>query len=178
MSKMWKWILGILIVLVVAAVAVGAVFMVRNRMLMNTSIRTQQFGNGQTRPNVQGTPNAPAAPNAPGTNPNGQKGPMMPFGFNGGHRPMDGQNWRGPMMGGGGFSHFGRSMPFGIFGMGLFFFGGLLHLILPLGVLVLVAFLFYQMGKRAGAATVVTQTAPSGSTPDETPRRGRKVAKS
>ena len=31
MSKVWKWILGILIVLVVVALVVGAVFLVRNR---------------------------------------------------------------------------------------------------------------------------------------------------
>lgn len=174
MSKIWKWILGILIVLVVAALAVGAVFMVRNRAFMAASVRPV-FGNGQqTRPgiqgtpNPQGTPNAPAAPNRP-YGFNGQKGPMMPYGFNG-------RGNRGPMMGRGGFSHFGMfGMPFG---MGFFFLFGLLRLVIPLGILALVAFLFYQMGKRAGVnsvaapASVVSDPAPA-----DTTGKGRKVAK-
>jgi hypothetical protein len=34
------------------------------------------------------------------------------------------------------------------FGFGFMLFGGLLHLILPLGLLALIAYVFYQMGKR------------------------------
>ena len=72
-------------------------------------------------------------------------------------------------------------MPFGMFGMGFFFLSGMLRLILPLGILALVAFLFYQMGKRAGASSVAPQTpapVPSEPAPVETPGKGRKVAKS
>jgi hypothetical protein len=170
MSKVWKWILGILIVLVVAAVVVGGIFLVRNRFLLTSSIRAMPFGNGQTRPNLQATPNAQGTPN-----PNGQKGQVMPYGFNNRRFPMDGQGFRGPMMGGRGFWGFGRFMPFG---MGLFFIGGFLRLILPLGVLALVAFLFYQMGKRAGSSSVPSKpSVPSEPAPDESPLPGRKVAK-
>jgi hypothetical protein len=170
MSKVWKWILGILIVLVVAAVVVGGVFLVRNQILLSRSFRAMPFGNGQTRPNAQATPNVPGT-----QNPNGQRGPAMPYGFNDRGYPFGQRGFRGPMMGGRGFWGFGGFMPFG---MGFFFLGGLLRLILPFGVLALVAFLFYQMGKRAGALSVASQTpVPSQSAPDETPGRGRKVAK-
>ena len=174
MSKVWKWIIGILIVLVVAALVVGAVFVVRNNLLFTRSIRAAPVPNGQTRPNLQTTPNAPGT-----QNPNGQRGPMMPFGFNNRQSPF---GYRGfdrpfmPMMGGRGFRGYGGFMPFG---MGFFFLGGLLRLIVPLGVLALVAFLFYQMGKRAGASSVSPQApVPSTPAPDDTPNRGRKVAKS
>jgi hypothetical protein len=187
MSKVWKWIIGILIGLIVVAVVVGAVFMVRNRAFMASSVRPYAFGNGQTRPNLQGTPNPQGTPNAPsapnGQNGqrmpfgfNGQKGPMMPYGFNNGrHNPMYGWGDRGPMMGGGGFRHYGGFMPFGMFGMGFFLLGGLLHLVIPIGILVLVAYLFYQMGKRAGVNSVTSKAPPA---PVETKGRGRKVAKS
>jgi hypothetical protein len=68
--------------------------------------------------------------------------PMMDgYGFDN-RSPMDGfWNFRHPMMGGRGF---------GFFGMPFLFFGGLLRLIFPLGVLVLVAYFAYQQGKRAG----------------------------
>jgi hypothetical protein len=177
MSKVWKWILGILIVLVVVALAVGAVFLVRNRALMATAFRPVPLSNGQTQPNIQGTPNAPGT----NPNPNGQRGPTMPFGFNNRRNPMNGFGWRGPMMGGRGFEGFGGFMPFGMFGMGFFFLGGLLRLILPLGVLATVAFIFYQMGKRAGALSANSQTlapAPSEPAPADPPAKGRKVAKS
>ena len=78
------------------------------------------------------------------------------------------------MMGGRGSRIFGGFMPFG---MGFFLLGGLLHLIIPLGVLVLVAILFYVLGKRAGASSVA-QTPPSNPTPPEAPSSGRRVAKS
>jgi hypothetical protein len=171
MRKFWKWILGILIVLVVVAVVVGGVFLVRNQILLSRSFRAMPYANGQTRPNLQATPNAPGT-----QNPNGQNGPGMPYGFNNRRYPFGDRGWGGPMMGGRGFRGFGGFMPFG---MGFFFLGGLLRLILPLGILVLVAFLFYQMGKRAGALSAASQTpVPSQSAPDETPSRGRKVAKS
>jgi hypothetical protein len=174
MSKVWKWIFGILIVLVVAALVVGAVFVVRNNLLFTRGVRAVPFANGQTRPNLQATPNAPGAPA-----PNGQNRPVAPYGFNNRRNPGFGGFGRGPMMGVRGFRNFGGFMPFGIFGMGFFFLGGFLRLIIPLGVLALVAFIFYQMGKRAGAASAVSQAqVPSDPAPNETPARGRKVAKS
>jgi hypothetical protein len=209
MSKVWKWIIGILIVLVVVAVVVGGVVMVRNRAFMASRVRPMTYATGPTRPNAQGTPNAPFAPNAqgtprvPNTAPNGQRGPMMPYGFNGQRGPMmpygyngqrapmmpygfnnrnysmGGWGYREPMMGRGGFSRFGGFMPFGMFGLGFFLLGGLLHLFIPLVLLVLVAFIFYQLGKRAGLNSAQNQTsAPSGPAPVETQGRGRRVAKS
>jgi flagellar basal body-associated protein FliL len=197
MSKVWKWIIGILIVLVIVAVVVGGVVMVRNRAFMTSRVRPMTYATGQTRPNVQGTPNAPGAPNAqgtpqvPNTAPNGQRGPMMPYGYNGQrspmmpygftnrNSPMGGWGNRGPMMGKGGSSHFGRFMPFGIFGMGILFLGGIVGLVIPLVILALVAFIFYQLGKRAGLNSAKNQTpAPSEPAPVDTQGRGRKVAKS
>ena len=167
MSKTLKWILGVLAVLVVIAVAAGAFFVWQNHMSLAASYRARV-----ARPPTNGTPapNAPTTPNSPG-----QNGPMMPYGFRNNHRqPMGGFGWRGPMMGDRGFSHFGG---FGLFGMGFFILGGLLRLIIPLGVMVLVALLSYRMGKRAGASASQSTAPPSSPEPTETPQRGRKVAK-
>ncbi len=203
MSKVWKWIIGILIALVVVGLVIGAVFMVRNRSLRATAFRPMpSFGTSQTRPNVQGTPNAPGVPNAQGTQKspaapngqnrpmmpygynngqrgpmmpygyNGQKGPMMPYGFYGQHNnPMGGWGERGPMM--------ARGSHFGMLGMGFMFLGGILFSIVPLVILALVAFLFYQLGKRAGLNSVKNQS-PASIEPAsvETTGRGRRVAKS
>ncbi len=78
------------------------------------------------------------------------------------------------MMGGRGFRNFGGMMPFGF---GFLILGGLLHLIIPLGILVLVAILFYWLGRRAGASAAAS-TAPINPTTPEPPRPGRRVAKS
>ena len=208
MSKVWKWVIGILIGLVVVGLVVGAVFMVRNHPSRTTAFRPMpSFGTSQTRPNIQGTPNAPGAPNAQGTpnapaapngqnrpmmpygynngqrgpmmpyGNNGQKGPMMPYGFYGQHNnPMGGWGERGRLMDRGGFSHFGMFMPFV---MGFLFLGGLLGVIVPLVLLVLVGFIFYQLGKRAGLNSVKNQSSASREpAPVETTGRGRRVAKS
>jgi hypothetical protein len=169
MSKAWKWLLGILAALIIVAVVVAGVFVWRNysQLAMRARVtRMQQY--------VQPAPGTPSAPGAP-TAPNNQGGPANPYGF--GHRDrgfFQGPGGRMPMMGGGGYRHFGGLMPFG---MGFFLLGGLLHLIIPLGVLVLVAILFYVLGKRAGASSVA-QTPPSNPTPPATPPAGRRVAKS
>ena len=65
----------------------------------------------------------------------------------------------GPMMGGRGFNRFGMMMPFGPFGMGLMIVGAFLRLIIPLGILALVAWLFYSLGKRAGKSASTVQPA-------------------
>jgi hypothetical protein len=54
---------------------------------------------------------------------------------------------------------------FGPFGPGLMLVGGLFHMLLPLGVLALVAYIFYQMGKRAGLTAASGSTAAAESTP-------------
>ncbi len=123
MSKVWKWILGIVIGLVVLALIAGAFIVVRNQSMM--AFRPGVF---QTWPGQPANPNGQTAPNSP----YGPRG-MMPGWYGHGMRN---------------FGYEGRG--FGPFGMGFFFLGGLLNLILPIGVLVLVAYVFYQMGKRAG----------------------------
>ena len=171
MSKVWKWILGVLIVLVVIAVVAGAVFVWRNHASFAGARRVTQLGPRGYPPNGPRGQNPPTAPNSP-------KGQLP--GWNG-PNTMRGWNFREPMRygrGGRGFGLFGMLMPFGI---GLLFLGGLFRLIIPLGVLALVAFVFYQMGKRAGVASASRTSAPTGpsqSEPSEPPKRGRKVAKS
>ena len=100
--------------------------------------------------------------------------PMMDdYGF-GNRAPMDGyQNFRQPMMRGRGFYPF--------FG-GLFFLGGLLRLIFPLGVLALVGYFSYRAGKKAGMNTVqntpkVEPVIDTDAEPEDAPKEhGRKVA--
>ena len=141
MSRTLKWILGILAVLVVLAVVAGGAWAWQHR--------SQLMAYG--RP-YAAQPSAPGAPNAP----NGQNVPNGPFGprglYGNGRNPMNAWGFRGPMMGG---RHMGRGMPFG---MGFFFLGGLLRLIIPLGLLALLAFVFYQLGRRSA---VVHTSAPA-----------------
>ncbi len=147
MSRTLKWFLGILAVLVLIAVVGGAVWAWQSHALMLT-YRPSTF-----QPNAQGTPGVP----------NGQDFPYGPrgYGYNG-NRPMNGFGFRGPMRG------IGRVHPlgFGPFGMGFFFLGGLLRLVIPLGILALVAFFFYQLGKRSGLARQpATRSEPAASQP-------------
>ena len=160
MKKVWKWIIGILIVLVVVAILVGGFFLIQTRTGMMRAARPGNLPTGQGQqtnpPNGQNVPNNPndqGQPEGPG-GPDGQNNPygMRPGGF--GHDNQGGGNEgrggpMGPMMGGRGFRPGGWFMPFG---MGMFFLGGLFRLIVPLGILVVVAFIFYRLGKRSGAA--------------------------
>ena len=157
MSRTLKWVLGILALLVLIAIAAGAVWVWQNRSQMMASYRP-----------YAAQPNAPSSPNAP----NQQNGPFGPGRFDDNRRnPMGGYGLRGPMMGG---RFFGRGMPFG---MGFFFLGGLFRLIVPLGLLALVAILFYQLGRRAAlpraSAPIAREPAPS-----EAPKPGQDLPKS
>ncbi len=145
MKRIWKWLIGIGVALVVIAAIVGVVFLVRN----NPNLFA--FASG-------------AAPVNPGFNrPNLPNGPA-------GQMPRGGFGWRGMMpRDGHGFDRFGGFAPVGF---GWFLLGDLFRLLLPLGVLVLVAVLFYELGRRAGTAAAA---APA---PAPEPARGRKVAKS
>lgn len=148
MSRIWKWILGILGVLIVVGLITGAVFMWRNHSFY-AGARAFEY----SAPDRQWGQQAPGAPDGYG-------------GFRRGH--MDGWAGRMPMMDDG-----YRYSPFayGPMGTGFMLFGGLFHLLLPLGVLALVAYIFYQMGKRAG------MVAGSGSMPDVESLPRRKVAR-
>jgi hypothetical protein len=170
MSKAWKWILGVLAVLVIIGVVVGAVFVWRNHapLLMARRVnRVQQYAQPAPR-----TPVAPGTP-VPGK-PNNQGRQGTPYGFGRGERNFFyGPGGGMPMMGGRGFRSFGGWMPFGF---GFFFLAGLFHWILIIGVLVVVAIIFYQLGKRAGASAAV-QAPPSNPAPPEPPQPARKVAR-
>jgi len=118
MKKIWKWILGIVLVLVLI-VAVGSAWYFFAGHSRGVAMMAEANGRGEWR---------------------------MPM-----------QQWRGaapqfrePKMGGRGF------FPYG----GFFFLGGLLRLIIPLGVLVLVIYLAYGAGKKAGMAVVTPTSGP------------------
>ena len=153
MSRVWKWILGILAVLVVVGLIAGAVFMWRYR-LAGWSPRAMMYYGAPGAPGTQPEQNAPN---------DFDRLPRYHMEYWGGHMPMmGGRGWSGPYAA-------------GPFGTGFMLVAGLFRLILPLGVLALVAYLFYHMGKRAGAAPS-TRT-PTGPRPDVTPLPARKVAR-
>ena len=155
MSRTLRWVLGILAVLVVLAVVAGGIWLVQHRSQMMSAYRQPA-----TQPNAQG------APGAPNTTP-GQNPPRGPQGFGDDRRfpMMRGWNDGSPMMGQRRFMHAGPFMPFG---MGLFFMGGLFHLIVPLAVLVLVAFVFYQLGRRARTSSVPAPAPRRDANPSDT----------
>jgi len=153
MKNIWKWVLGIILVLVVVAALVAVPFLMRNYMAANFN-----------RPSVQNTtPANPSNPTTP-TNPQqrGFNGPMM-RGFNQQGRGPGGFNgFNGPMMRGGrnfqrGFMPFGG---FGLFGFGFMFLGGLLHLAIPLLLLGLLFFGAYQLGMNSGLRSAQVTAAP------------------
>jgi hypothetical protein len=129
MKTVWKWVIGIVVVLVIVAVLVGGVFLLRSHLLNVVGVARLN------RPGVQ-VPGNGKLPS--GNNGNGQPGTtrrfpgMMPF-SNGGR-------------GGRGMMGFGRMMPFG----GLF--GGLISL----GVLALIVLgiIWLERNLRKPAAPV------------------------
>lgn len=151
MSKTWKWILGIVIVLLLLAAIGGASFVAMRAYSTGAARAVQSFQDGSQ----------------PQGNPGGWRMPMhgdygeyqMPYrqqGFGGYHPRM---GFRG------GFG----MMPLG---MGFFWLGGLFRLVIPLGLIALVLFLGYQWGKRAGvrqAAPVAAPVAAPASTPPAAP---------
>ena len=80
MSKAWKWILGIVAVLVIVGVVVGAVFVWQNHAPLALASRLTR-----PRPYAQPAPGTPAAPGAPAV-PNNQTGQGAPYGFGRGER--------------------------------------------------------------------------------------------
>jgi len=149
MSKTWRWILGIFVVLVVVA-ALG--FLAWNaygsmrwsgRIPASERVRPpmmEQFGRGDR--------NAPWLPD---------------------------DRWHMPMMGA--YDRFHSPMGgYWFLPLPLLFFGGLLRLVVPLGVLALVAYVAYQQGKKAGMQAVLAANAPEPK-PETSPKsRGRKIA--
>jgi len=165
MSKTWKWILGVLAAIVIIGVVVGAVFVWQNHAPLALARRVNRA--------PQYVHPAPGTPVAPGT-PNYQRRQGAPYGFGRGERDyFNGPGGRLPMRGERNFRALGGLMPFGL---GFFFLAGLVHWVILIGALVLVAVLFYQLGKRTGASAAV-QAPPADSTPPEPPGGGRRVAK-
>jgi hypothetical protein len=134
MKKVWKWVIGVVVVLVVIAALVGGAFLMRSHFVNAVAL-------ARTGIQVPGNGKLPFNQVHPGIRGRG----MMPFGNDdwGGGRIM-----RGPGMMG-----FGRRMPFGGF------FGGLLCLgflaLVVLGVIWLVRRL------RKPAPVVVAPVAPA-----------------
>ena len=153
MKKVWKWILGIVIVLVVVGLAVGAVFAWQHGAftMRRAPFAYRQYPR-QTAPVKPGN----SAPQNNQTNPSTPTTPTAPQSNGRGFMPGRGYGYGPMMMGGRGFNHYGMFMPFG---MGIMFFGAFLRLIIPLGILALVAWLFYSLGKRAGKAASTVQPA-------------------
>ena len=180
MKTVWKWILGIVIVLVVVAALVGGFVMMRNYRMTTFAQRYQQFSqrvpSGTPAPKAPNGQSAPSAPNAP-ANPSTPNRPMMGRGFGFGGGPM--MNGRGPMMMGRGYNQFGRSAS-GASGMMGFMFMGLVGLILLIAVIAGVAFVFYQLGKNAGVSSVlIAQQAANAAAANDTdpPARASRVRK-
>ena len=140
MKKVWKWVLGIVIVLLVVAALVAVPFAMRRFMLTNTA--------ANSLPQARGWNGGPMLRGNDG------QFPQYRGGGNFGNRRM-------PMFGGG--PGFRRG-----FGMGFFFFGWILRLI-GLALIVLLIFGIYQLGKRSGMRSVQDQAAPT-NTPTPTQR--------
>jgi len=161
MKNTWKWILGILIVLVIVAAVVTVPFVMRNYMMARIPANT-------TNTPSQGQ----------GWNGNGNGWNMLPR--NGNRQGQGGFSDRGgPMMGGGrGFNTGFGGGRFSPFGFGFMFLGGILHLI-PLILLVLLLWGAYQLGRRSGLRASQTpaqvantpfpaQAQPAATEPDST----------
>jgi hypothetical protein len=152
MSRTLQWILGILAVVVIVGIIAGGAFMYRNRAAM--------WGYPPNAYTGAGGSNSPQDGDAP-------------YGLQGYPRyHMYDRDWGMPMMQ-------GRSYPgvhmYGTQWSPFMWIGGLFHLLLPLGILALVAYLFYQMGRRAGEAAASATRSPA--RPAANPLPARKVAR-
>ena len=178
MKTVWKWILGIIIVLVVAGLVVGAVFMWQHRPAF--SMRSAPFAYRQYQQNAPNAPSTPnpqnnqSKPNTPnGTTPNR---PMMPRGFGYGRGPMMGRGFGySPMMGRGGFGYGSMmSRGFSPFFVGFSMMFGLVKLVL-FGLLLYGA---YWLGRRSVTPVVAPVAPVPVSDPEPAPQRGRRITKS
>jgi hypothetical protein len=140
MKKIWKWIIGILIVLVVVAGLVAVPLIMQRTMLARVTPKNLSAQRGWKGPNA---PQLDNQKNEPGLD-NRRGNPML-----------SGQ--RG----------WGGRMPFGMFGMGFMLIGMFFRVMLPLVLFGLLLFGVYQLGKRSGTrstlkpAPAATQVAPA-----------------
>ena len=144
MKKVWKWIIGIAVVLVVLAVLAGGAFLLFHRVNM-AGVATRIT---RTAPQLPGNQQLPSPNTGNGSNNNGNNGNtvrrfpgMMPFGN--GNRAG-----RGMYTGGFGMMGFGRMMPFG----GLF--GGLVSLGLLALIVLAIIWLVRNLRKPVAPAVV------------------------
>jgi hypothetical protein len=140
MKNIWKWILGVALVLLVVAGLAGLVFVFHNRaanFAYRTMLMTPGSPAGMSTPQPS-TGGAAATPQALGPDARGWRGPMMGGRFQGGP---------GAMMRGRGFGSYDRGMPFG---PGFMIIGGLMRLV-PLALLVVLLVIAYRLGKRENA---------------------------
>ena len=105
MKKVWKWVIGIVVVLVIVAALVMGAFMLRSHF--GNVVRVENLN----RPGVQVPGNGDGQRGGPGRFPG-----MMPFG-------NDGWGGRGMHVRGPGMMGYGRMMPFGGLIGGLFLLG-------------------------------------------------------
>jgi hypothetical protein len=147
MSKIWKWILGIAIALVVVGALCFVAWNTFGSMRWSGHMSAYERGYPPMMEEFER-----GGKNFPGND------------FDHGRMPMmDGYSrFHSPMMGGYGF----MPLPFLVF-------GGLVRLVFPLGVLALVAYFAYKKGKKDGALELQAAGAAETATP---PKRGRKVA--
>ncbi len=147
MKNMWKWITGVVVVLVLAAALVIvpiALHSVRN-------INYQSFN----------APMQPAWKNGPMMDDNnGWQHPPIPGGMNG-YQPRPGSMFGKDRSFGQDYHGFNRSSPFGA---GFLILGGLARLI-PLVLFGALLFGVYQLGKRSGRRESLTPAAVQASAP-------------
>jgi hypothetical protein len=156
MTKVWKWILGILVVLLVVAVPVA----------VYRSIAVNNEAGNLTQQSQSGNWNGPMMRGFDRNDQNGGFQRQGPGGYG------DKDFYRQGMMGGRGFAHMGSG--FFAFSPMMMVFGGLLRLA-GLVLFGLLLYGIYVLGKRAGArstlapAPVATQPAPSVAESNEKP---------
>ncbi len=156
MKPIWKWILGVVILLVVITVAGFAA----RDLFISPTARVERFDDFHP-------------PRAENFDPEGDRLPS--FGYDKFHGPRDGFSQRLPMHGNRGFGGPGYS-GYGYLPLPFLFYGGFVRLLFPLGLVALVAYIAYQQGKKIGAAEALL-SAPA-SKPEAAPKsKSRKAAK-
>ena len=144
MKKTWKWIIGILIIVVVVAALVTVPMVMRSRMFSNNAAVTAQNQGSNT------APAAPVNPNQLGPGGRNWQRPRMQGNWDQfGGRQGEGRNFNRGMMG-------NRFMPFGF---GFMAIAGLLRLI-PLVLFGALLYGMYWLGRRSGLRSQTVVAAP------------------
>jgi len=150
MKKVWKWILGIVIVLIVVAV-VG--FVVRG-VFVSRMNRLNNFQPPLTKNFERGDQRIPSFDNDKFNN------------------PHDNFNQRLPMQSERGFRGHGFT-DYGFWSFPFILFGGLFKFIFLFVILGVVGYFSYSMGKKAGAAEVLASVPGTKSEPELPPKKKR-----